>query len=558
MTPTPLSNHDAAWFRDAFLYAPIGMALVGLDGRFMLVNPSILAILGYTEEELYALSYEEITYPEDQEQDRAYVQQLLAGELNSFRIEKRYFHKNGALIHCLLTVSLVHDEHGAPLHFIAQLVDITESIQNKEELTALHKRIAETLESISDGFYTVDHDYKFIYANQAAIQFFRKTKDQLIGQNIWEVFPALSESTSMQQLAYACSSKQPVRFEEYIVPYNQWFEAKAYPSEFGLSVHFHNITERKRTADKLLESEQSFRLLAENSSDIISKHAMDGKVTYISPACFPLLGYGSSELIGKTPFDFCHPDDRERLRLTMEANPDKIDAVDSVNYRLRRKDGTYRWFESTGNSVFHEEDRTFTIVAVTRDITPRKEIELKMLEQYQLMHEQTHIDELTRIANRRSFDETWKQEWDDAHNHDMPLTLMLCDIDDFKKYNDHFGHQQGDACLRTVASTLRVALKRKNDFVARYGGEEFAVILPQTDEIRAKSMAKLLLAAILQKRLPHAETSDSEVVTLSIGIATWRPEHKLPQESLFALADKALYKAKREGKNRYSTAEILS
>jgi diguanylate cyclase (GGDEF)-like protein len=241
----------------------------------------------------------------------------------------------------------------------------------------------------------------------------------------------------------------------------------------------------------------------------------------------------------------------------MEIVPDKLD-TNSVSYRLRCKNGTYRWFESTGNSVFHEEVRSFTIVAVTRDITPRKEVELKLLEQYQLMHEQTHIDELTRINNRRSFDETWKQEWDDAHNHDMPLTLMLCDIDDFKKYNDQFGHQQGDECLRMIASALRKALKRPIDFVARYGGEEFAIILPQTGAERAASIAELLLDAIQQLKITHADNSDNTIVTLSLGMATWKPDSKLSQSELFILADQALYQAKREGKSRFATADIAT
>jgi PAS domain S-box-containing protein len=289
LTPTPLSNRDAALFHNAFHYAPIGMALVGLDGRFMVANASAFAMLGYTEDELYAKSYKEITHPEDLEQDNAYVQQLLDGDIDSYQMEKRYFHKNGEVIHSLLTVSLVCDEQGEPLHFISQLVDVTETVKNKQQLTALNKRIADTLESISDAFYTIDHNYRFIYANQAAKQFFRIDEQQLIGRIIWEVFPSLIGTTSQQQLTIASSSKQPVQFEDYILPYNQWFEVKAYPSEFGLSVHSHNITERKRTADKLLESEKSFRLLAENSSDIISKHTMDGITTYISPACYPLL-----------------------------------------------------------------------------------------------------------------------------------------------------------------------------------------------------------------------------------------------------------------------------
>ncbi|CAM4095698.1 PAS domain S-box protein [Paenibacillus alkaliterrae] len=551
MTLIPKSNRDADLFRSSFHYAPIGMALVELEGRIMAVNPSALAMLGYEEQELYCKTYAQITHPDDLEKGLLYTKQLLEGEIDTFQLEKRYVHKSGKLVNVLLTVSIVYDEQGVPLHFISQMMDITEKVKAKSEVKQLNRRISNILESISDAFFSLDKQFRFIYANKAASKMFRRSEAQLIDHVMWDVFPSLVGTISENEFRLAMESQQQRMYEQFIPQYNQWFEANVYPSEFGLSVHFREVTERKRTADKLQESEKSFRLLAENSSDMISKHSRDGSYTYVSPACYLLLGYRDDELIGRTPAFICHPDDKQRLYENQELIYDQMDA-NTISYRLRRKDGTYRWFETTSRVVFHEEDRTHTLVAVSRDITPRKEIELKMLEQYQILHALSHIDELTNIANRRTFEETWNQEWKDALHHDMPITLMLCDIDDFKTFNDTFGHQKGDECLRQIASAMRKALKRPLDIVARYGGEEFAIILPQTSQERAATIAEQLREAVQRLQIPHSESTGRPYVTISLGSATWKPEYAITQDGLFTLADQALYQAKREGKNRYA------
>ena len=554
MTLISKPNREADLFSSAFHYASIGMALVDLDGTIMVANPSAQSMLGYEDYELNNIHYAQITHPDDLEQDNRYVQQLLDGEIDTYQMQKRYIHKNGENLPVLLSVSLVHDQEGSPLHFISQMMDLSEKKKAMSEVQQLTMQISNILESILDAFFSLDDQYRFIYTNGAAQKLFNRSAEELIGQNIWELFPWLTGSASRQEYELAMQNNQQRLYEQFIPKLNHWFEANVYPSEFGLSVHFRQITERKRIADKLLESEKSFRLLAENSSDMISKHNRDGLFTYVSPACYTLLGYRDDELIGQSPFHLYHPDDRQRVINNQEINYKHFDA-DAITYRMRRKDGTYRWFESTTRVVFHDGDRTQTLVSVSRDITPRKEIELKMLEQYQILHALSHIDELTNIANRRTFDETWNNEWEDAQRHHMPVTLMLGDIDNFKVYNDTFGHAKGDDCLKQIATALRSALKRPLDIVARYGGEEFGIILPQTSEERASTIAQRLLEAVRQLQIPHAEgtAADSPFVTISIGFATWKPDCSLTQDELFTYADRALYRAKREGKNRYAS-----
>lgn len=166
------------------------------------------------------------------------------------------------------------------------------------------------------------------------------------------------------------------------------------------------------------------------------------------------------------------------------------------------------------------------------------------------------LDGLTGIANRRRFDEILKQEWQRAKRNGTSLGLIMLDIDFFKLYNDHYGHQGGDDCLKKVARVLENSLKRANDMVARYGGEEFAAILPETDESGAVMIAETMRTTLQDQQIPHLKSKVSDYVSISIGVATIIPPRDAEPESLILLADQALYKAKEDGRNRVKYATI--
>ncbi|MBF2021478.1 MAG: diguanylate cyclase [Hydrococcus sp. C42_A2020_068] len=162
-----------------------------------------------------------------------------------------------------------------------------------------------------------------------------------------------------------------------------------------------------------------------------------------------------------------------------------------------------------------------------------------------------NVDSLTQIANRRRFDEHLNQEWRRLTREQAPLSLILCDIDYFKGYNDYYGHQAGDECLRQVAQTIAEILERPGDLVARYGGEEIAAILPNTTAEGAIQIAELIHLGIRRLKIPHVRSTVSSYVTLSLGICSQVPNRQLSPESLIAAADKALYTAKERGRNQY-------
>lgn len=160
-------------------------------------------------------------------------------------------------------------------------------------------------------------------------------------------------------------------------------------------------------------------------------------------------------------------------------------------------------------------------------------------------------DGLTGIANRRRFDDQVHIEWGRALRQEEPISFIFLDIDNFKKYNDHFGHIQGDECLRTIAQTIQHIHKRDTDIIARYGGEEFAIVLPNTDLTGAKSYAKRLAKHIEALSLPHPHNGDYTTITVSMGICSVIPNADITPEQVLYFVDGCMYEAKEAGRNRY-------
>jgi diguanylate cyclase (GGDEF)-like protein len=166
-----------------------------------------------------------------------------------------------------------------------------------------------------------------------------------------------------------------------------------------------------------------------------------------------------------------------------------------------------------------------------------------------------NTDGLTQLANRRRFDECLEKEWCRMAREQQPLSLVLCDIDYFKQYNDTYGHQAGDDCLRRISGILKNCAKRSTDVAARYGGEELAVILPNTPAQGAIQVAKEIQSEVRQMQCPHVHSPIHPYVTLSLGIATLIPHPGLAPKHLITAADAALYQAKVEGRDRIITSD---
>ena len=181
----------------------------------------------------------------------------------------------------------------------------------------------------------------------------------------------------------------------------------------------------------------------------------------------------------------------------------------------------------------------------------RIQTHLKLKHQRDLLATLAEIDGLTGIANRRRFDELFTKEFKQAMREHEPIALLMIDIDDFKPFNDHYGHMAGDSTLKQVACVIDKTLNRPMDLVARYGGEEFVCLLPDTDPEGMNLIANSVLEAIRALKIPHKFARATDILTLSIGGASMIPKRGDDPETLVKMADQRLYKAKDSGRNRY-------
>jgi diguanylate cyclase (GGDEF)-like protein len=217
------------------------------------------------------------------------------------------------------------------------------------------------------------------------------------------------------------------------------------------------------------------------------------------------------------------------------------------NFWNRRKNGEIYPQETTINAIRNDQGDVVQYCGIFRDITKQHKLEetLRML---------SATDGLTGLANRRSFDETIRKEWRRAQRVGYPLAIIMADIDNFKNFNDTYGHLEGDECLKKVGATLKNAVRRAGDIAARYGGEEFVLLMPMTKASEATQIAEGIRLDIEALKIPH-ETSDTlGFVTLSLGAAAVAPQTDMLSQHLITMADKAMYRAKYEGKNRVITS----
>lgn len=303
------------------------------------------------------------------------------------------------------------------------------------------------------------------------------------------------------------------------------------------------LMEAKRMEQELVESEVRYRALVELSPVAIVVE-VDGAMRYINTAVLKLLGAEEREaLLGRSIYEFLHPASREECEGRINEIVRQGGRTEGIEGQFVRADGGVVHVEMGCACVIYEGE--VGVQLAIQDVTERKHLEqeLRMLSQR---------DGLTGIANRRYFDETLSRECRRAARNAGPLGLLLIDIDAFKKYNDHYGHQAGDAVLKQVATTLAGALNRGGDLAARYGGEEFAIVLPETGMAGATHMAEKLLLAVRDLGIPHAQSSAADHVTISVGVAGMAAGELVTPEALISWADQALYAAKAAGRNRVS------
>jgi diguanylate cyclase (GGDEF)-like protein/PAS domain S-box-containing protein len=315
------------------------------------------------------------------------------------------------------------------------------------------------------------------------------------------------------------------------------------------------LEDRDNTEYRLQKAASIHSMVTDNSRDAILLADLDGRHTYVSPAVETMYGWRPEELINQMLSEQAHPNDRAKVEDAIHRLGHGSEGA-IIEYRTQKRDGEYIWVESSLRLFRDRRSRIPAgILSLVRDISERKRSESLLLKAYEALEQLAVVDALTGAANRRRFNEYLATEWSRAARLQNPISLLLVDADSLKHYNDSYGHLSGDKRLQQIAEAAIEAATRPEDLVARFGGDEFAVILPNTDDHGAIAVGSKIREALKRSNPIGGEKLD-EFVTISVGCATVIPKPGEQFEILIQIADEALYKAKRDGRDQLCSGLI--
>ena len=316
--------------------------------------------------------------------------------------------------------------------------------------------------------------------------------------------------------------------------------------------------DKARVLTKNLQSnKQELQNIFKYTVDSIVVRDLEGIILEVNPAYEKMTGYTKEEVVGKR-ISFIKGRE-EDIKQLIQDMLEKGEDISGLKVVYEKKNGELLYCNISFSLIRDKKGNPERIVGIKRDITEQekddralKESEQKLKETNAILKQYSSLDGLTGIANRRYFDDILEKEWNIALNHKHSLSLIMLDIDYFKKYNDTYGHLDGDECLKQVACALDTIGKKFGALAARYGGEEFVVLLPNLNREKVLEIAEMLRIGIEKLAILHVSSEIKDIVTVSVGVSTCIPVINVQPTDLIQLADKALYHSKRLGRNRVS------
>lgn len=438
--------------------------------------------------------------------------------------------------------------------------DAQEAVRQAEQQTVMLSLVSRQLEWVSrqnesilnaagEGIYGTDRDGRATFVNRAGAKMLGYGEGELIGQEMRRAIH-LSQADRTPVAAGDCLVTQTLSDGVEVRSAHCYLWRKdgtSFPAAYvstplmegdeliGSVVVFSDITERRQAEEALKEQERLYRLVTDNSRDVVSLHGRDGLLLYISPSCESVLGYSQEELLGCDPADWIHPEDIRHARAAYSS----LRSGTPVSYRIRRKSGEYIWFETVSQPIRDADGRIVQIQASSRDITERKAFEEQLARQ-------AYTDPLTGLSNRVALLDRMTHAITRATRRHEQVAVVFLDLDNFKMVNDSLGHEAGDHLLIFVARRLQGCL-RAEDTAARLGGDEFTILLEGVHEVQDVVRVVDRISAALQA--PFIVDGHEVFVTFSIGMTLSRSGQQDPRE-LLREADVAMYYAKHKGKAR--------
>jgi diguanylate cyclase (GGDEF)-like protein/PAS domain S-box-containing protein len=534
-------SEQCQWLRQVADSAPTALYIFDLVAqKLVYLNQGVTDLSGYPVHELLAQGMDALgmlIHPDDQPrllQDCTRFAR--AGDGDVIETEYRILHEDGSWRWLVNRERVfLRDADGRPQRILGTAQDITIHKHKEEALRGSERRLTTILESITDAFFALDQEWHFTYVNGEAEKLLRRTRHELIGSYIWDIYPEAVQTIFYTEYHRASETGITVRFDAYFAPFDTWFQVHAYPSAEGLSVFFRDIT-----ASRHVQEQNRFQanVLAHMYDAVIATDVLH-RITYWNEGAEQLYGFTRDEVVGCS-------------FLTIAGHDGPIDLHDPEAAQSLVDDGTWRG-EATHHSKYGKEiivesavsvlsdDPTSAtgLLAVVRDITRQRRTQ-------DLLHWRSLHDTLTHLPNRLLFLDILgnvieRSTQDEA----AQCAVLFLDLDKFQVVNDSMGHMVGDRMLIAVARKIEEACAAHQAHVARFGGDEFLLLLEAVRNTGdATSVAEhihtVLQAPIVLNRYQRVVTS------ASIGIALSSPERHDPEE-LLRDANVAMNHAKRQG-----------
>ncbi len=440
-----------------------------------------------------------------------------------------------------------------------------------EEMAEQHERILETQDSLrrANEFFEVafdtthvmyaylDKDFNYLRVNKAYANRNGVRQEAIVGKHYFDLYPDEVNKKLFEQVR---NSGQGLQTEDSAfhhpvlgICYWDWSLQPLLDVDgkvMCLLLAVIDVTVKKQAQQAIEEKETYLQSIMDATSEVILTMDASGKIEVINSAVESMFGYPPEELVGEQIVRLMPESIANRHQQWVDSymnESGRLLSARMLDTKGMRKDGTIFPVSISVSDNMIANRRIFT--AVMRDITEQHNtMEALRIKNNELEYLSSH-DSMTGLHNRRTADEILLREWNRAVRMKGAISLLMIDVDHFKKYNDHYGHQSGDTCLHRVATKMKSVLSRPTDELARYGGEEFIAILPDTDSAGALQVAENIRQAVLELEIPNVSVT-SEFVTVSIGTGTAWPVNVLNFEKLVSCADQALYQAKAEGRNR--------
>jgi len=345
-------------------------------------------------------------------------------------------------------------------------------------------QVDQLLERIADAYVALDTELRFVLVNNNAVKVLERTTEDLLGANIWDIFPDGMHGPIQQAFREAADTGKPVQVESFCAILKRWFENRIYPESFGFSIFFQDVSERRKADEERKQSESSLResekwlRLALASGKLGSYHLdlRTNEFLDISDAYLANFGYAPGATFTYSMLsEIIHPEDRPHVRAVTQAGIDNHQDY-FVEGRCIWPDGSIHWISAHGSPVYDEDGMPIRLIGVTQDVSERKRYEEEQAQTLKEAHERADRDPLTDLLNHRAFYKRLEEECARARREDTVLSVVMLDLDNFQFFNDVYGHAIGDKVLRQVAERLQ-AICRPYDTIARFGGDEFSLLL---------------------------------------------------------------------------------